>query len=762
MSEIFGLLTKDNIPVPLTGVEIRSDITGRGAHVEVTQAFHNAEETAVEAVYKFPLPENSAVKGFKVITGDRSIDGEIEERDKAFDAYDEALSQGHGAYLLDEERPNIFTLSVGNVNPGMSVIVRLSYVMLLEANDSEVRFFLPTTISPRYTPDNTKDKDGIPVDRIVNPSFALDVPYGLKASVNISGKNAIASVESPSHMIVTKYLDEMIEVEFSSEVVAMDRDFILNVSYRDGFENRCFACNNGNETFLQIDFSPKPNGVQTEGKPEQIPREFIFVLDCSGSMNGSSITEAKKALEILLKALNTDAMFNIYRFGSTYQKLFPACVHYAPDALKKAVSYVGGMVADLGGTEMYAPLENIYRSEVLQGYQRNIILITDGEISNESDIFRLVQGGTDTTKVFSVGIGHGPNEYFIRQIARLSHGASELISPNERIEPKVLRLFKKIISQEITGLKIESENEIDLAPFVPSAYLNETISLFGRLKTEINIPDALKLTGSIGGKLMEWSIPIEQIKDTASTIPILWAKEFIRDIEEGVRTPAGSKQAERKEFRSKEEIIHLSKTYGVISRETSFVAVEKREDKDKTLGEVVLRKVPVMLTKDWGGVERKSQYDSSTSFYIGVSDVGGAAMARDESPMFMRSGTESSSFLRKKVPTNQDIILKVLSLQQFEGGFEIDWELADMLNLSLIEIRKIAEKISGKYKIDKHRLICTAMILVILEKRFDGEKSQWETLAEKSRKWLELEIKAKAPVIDGVPIMDWVKNYLEN
>src|SRR3990170_6403234 len=182
MTEVLsGLVTADTkaTPVPLTAVRVEGNIAGRGEKVKIVQSFKNGENQPIEAVYKFPLPEGGAVCGFKAIIGEKIIEGDIEEREKAFELYDEALSKGHGAILLDEERPNIFTLSVGNLKPGATAIIEIEYVTLLETTGSGIRFFLPTTISPRYIPDGTQDDNGIPVDNQVNPVYSSTVPYGL-------------------------------------------------------------------------------------------------------------------------------------------------------------------------------------------------------------------------------------------------------------------------------------------------------------------------------------------------------------------------------------------------------------------------------------------------------------------------------------------------------------------------------------------------------------------------------------------------------
>ena len=201
MSNVFGLLSSASEPIPLVGVKVEGDILGRGARVHVSQRFRNSEKNAVEAVYKFPLPEGSAICGFKANVNGRTIQGQVEEREKAFEIYDDALTKGHGGYLLDEERPNIFTLSVGNLNPGMEALIEIEYVTLLDTEGKKIRFFLPTTISPRYIPDEMEDDNGIPFDGTLHPPYAAEVPYGLSIALRIHKGALLESVESPSHQI---------------------------------------------------------------------------------------------------------------------------------------------------------------------------------------------------------------------------------------------------------------------------------------------------------------------------------------------------------------------------------------------------------------------------------------------------------------------------------------------------------------------------------------------------------------------------------
>ncbi|MBI4850078.1 MAG: VWA domain-containing protein [Nitrospirae bacterium] len=760
--ELFGLLTKEQVQMPLFGVDVYADISGRGARVRIVQEFINKEEKPVEAVYKFPLPENSAVCRFRIKAGDKVIESDVEEKNKAFELYDEALIEGHGAYLLDEERPNIFTLSVGNLNPSTSASIEIEYISLLVTNDSEVRFCLPTTISPRYIPDGLHT-DGIPEDDRINPVFAPDVPYGMRVVVNIHDKGNISSIESPSHTISTKIDGNPVRIEFSSETEKMDKDFIINIRYKNDFKNRGYVYSVKGNNFIQIDFSPVSDNSGDMKDIAPAAREVIFVLDCSGSMEGSSISEAKKAIEIFIKGLNDSVRFNIYRFGSTFEKLFDRSKPYTDANIKAALAYISKIDADLGGTEVLSPLKDIYLNDA-DSASKNIILITDGQIGNESEIIELARKGGDKNRLFTVGIGHGPNEYFLSQTARISNGVSELIAPGERIEPKILRLFKKVMSGNLRDLKIQWGNNIEQSPAMPIVYYGDTASIFGRIKEGTDAPDKIKITAMPDNLLREWIIDLQEIHSDSAPVHMLWAREMIRDLEEGVSEIIvhASKQTGRKDGLVKDKIIKLSKEFGILSRETSFIGIEIRAEHEKTKGGSVLRKISVMLTRGWG--EMAMKYDNYARHSMDMSDNDMSEVdcykvdLVEYNERCMEFATEP---LPKKLFNKDAVLVMLLSVQKTEGGFIIDDDIAVIINTTIKDLKSITKSIKVKGKPDKFKLLSTAIVLAFLMKEFTDEKDMWEEVVKKSELWLQNEIQRTQPTIDGMPMEEWVERYVE-
>lgn len=777
-SQIKGILfEKEGGVVPLVGVDVQADINGRGAKVKISQRFRNTEKKTIEAVYKFPLPENVAVCGFRALIDNRIIEGRIEEKEKAFEFYDKALAEGHKAQLMDEERPNIFTLSIGNIKPGSSVIIEITYITLLDAHGTEVRFYLPTTISPRFTPESQKDDNGIPVRDIVNPPFEFQVPYGMTINVNVHDRKAIASIESPSHTINTRFNSDDAVVTFSADQAAMDRDFVLTITYGKDFANRAYVSRDHDETFIQVDLTP--DGTAEADKTNHAPqgREIVFLLDCSGSMQGSSIEEARKALEILIRALSKDMMFNIYRFGSGFEHLYRHSKQYDEKSMKEALKYLSETDASMGGTEVLPPLADIYEKNPDDGFRRDVILITDGEISNEDEVIELVQRHNHTTALSTVGIGSGPNEFLIKGVARAAGGSSELIAPNERIEPKVLRLFQKVMAGRIGGLKIDCGLEIDQAPAYPVAYVKQGTSIFARVKGGGSPGKAVSVQqhDGQGAILRKWDIDLEEVNNREMPISKLWAREKIREIEEGGGLPEGTRQHRRSEGKKQKTAADISLQYGIISRSTSFIGIEKKPDTEDAASDMALRVVPACVTDGWHALREIPLFMRKSMPQYSIQQVQDSHVCEgevDAIPAFMRrqrsDNVLSEPFSRVvrgvrnalSRARKKDLLMDILSQQRLGGGFSVDNVITDILKISLSTLRNIADDMNVKNHPDRIGILATAIVLTILEAKFGSRRDEWDGIVSKSRIWLQEQIDDLNPEIDGEPLLDWVRKFV--
>jgi Ca-activated chloride channel homolog len=784
MSDLFGMLTSTgSIPVPLTGVRVTGDILGRGTRVKVAQRFHNREPQAIEAVYRFPLPETAAVRGFSVAVAGRRIAGSVEEREKAFDLYDDAIARGDGAFLLDQERPNIFTLSVGSLPSGAEAVVEIEYVALLDQRGKEIRFSLPTTISPRYLPPDTPDEDGIPAAERIHPEYAASVPYGVSVEIAVRDAPGIASVESPSHPISVSMGDggtpggSACIVRFASETAAMDRDFVLTIVQRGREPGRAWRQADARGAWLQLDLAPDEEEAAGRGNGR---REVIFVLDCSGSMQGDSIAQAKRALGICLRALETGCSFNIVRFGSTFQSLFPEPREYGERSLGEALGWLAAVEADLGGTEVLAPLAAVSRVPAPQGVTRSVVLLTDGEVGNEAAVMSVVRG-SEGTRFFGVGIGAGPNDHLLRGLARAGGGTAAFIFPGERIEPRVLAIFRQAIGARVSRLHIDWNSpsgpvaRAEQAPALPALLPGEPMSVFARLGATAAAPATVTVSADVDGRPLRWELPVADAGAGSLPLPTLWARARIRDLEESHEPgSAGSRQHRPRGEAWKQEVISLAREFGLSSSLTSWIAVEEREERNRQTGELVLRKVPALVTVGWHGIGAVQQQGRSLSSSAAMPAPASPQILDLSIPDAVEPATAHLDFIRGAAFTSRmadpyeppakvagsadsagtDLLMALLALQRVDGGFDLDDATLTLLGLRAADLASLAERLPGD-RATGLRILHTALVLEVLESRFADERETWFAVVRKSRTWLTQSTRTWGTVVVGRTVDEW-------
>jgi len=587
-------------PVPLLGVTVDAEITGSSARVTLAQRFKNTEARPIEAVYLFPLPTDAAVCAFEAEVDGRRVEGRVEEREKAFEIYDDALADGHGAFLMDQERPNVFTLSVGNLKAGSEAVIRISWVVTLAWEGEALRFQLPTTVSPRYTPRPNVVEIGQPDADKLNPERRHTVPYGL--SLRLAVTDAVKRIESPTHPIRTTLAP--VVVELSQDAVALDRDVVIIIepaAARTPIAH--VACDASGNRYVQVGFLPTFERT-SEGA------EVVFVVDCSGSMGGESIESARRALELCIRALDLRDHFDIMRFGSTFESLFGSARAFDDASLAAAVAFVRATDATLGGTEILAPLQSLVQRPFADknNSMRQVLLLTDGQVSNENEVIELAKQHADTTRIFAFGIGAGVSEHLVREVARASRGEVEMIAPGERIEPKVLRQFGRVRSPALTDVRLDWGGlEVEQAPkVVPPVFEGELLTVWAKLRASAPAASNSMPRVILSGHGQSWAVPLELERATmGGPVPALWGRAAIRDLESSEAHHGSSQQrpgqADRKADRKNDKLIEIGKTLGLLSSATSYVAVEVRAEADKTTGPAELLRVPIALTAGWGG-----------------------------------------------------------------------------------------------------------------------------------------------------------------
>ena len=773
--ELFGLRTRrPSDRIALRGVRLRSRLSGMSQRTTVEQTFVNLEPDAIEAVYTFPLPESAAVCGFEVITGDRVLTGAVEEIERAVEKYEDAISDGHGAFMVEENRPDVFTVRVGNLKPGQAVTIRLTYVCALERADNSIRVAFPTTIAPRYVSHGGTDPLSAMIDGdALNPPHVLAVPYGITMEVEVDLGRPLKAVTSPSHRIsVNPGRDTDGRHAFvtlaGSGVSEMDRDIVLNIELtRDAEPVVQAATGPGGASYLAVSFVPEFDVDELADPP---PVETVFVLDCSGSMQGDSIRQATAALELCLRSLSPGDTFNICRFGSRYELMSSEPVPYTEETLKRALKYVR-QGADLGGTELYDALRAVVSPKPAVGAQRQVILLTDGQVSNEPACVELARKMRGRSRIFSFGIGAAASATLVKGLARATGGAAEFITTGERIEDKVLRTFGRLNSPMVSDVSIDWDGcDVQTLAELPPVFDGDVMTVFGRAPGKLPRTVTLSCRTPAGEK--RWPVSVPAAADDGGVIATMWARRTIQSLEE-VNDLHHQRYAARKPSREAQTVVSLSKEFGLLSSLTTFIAIEHRSLDERNEGRPETRRVPVALAKGWGGTDFAA-LSAAPAASFGLSPgivarfrsaVGGrASMAAPGVPAAKRRRAGGAHKMYKSVAGGgamddamdelleerlreesqageQDEMQQLLSAMAADGSFGATPVVYDLIKAAGRDAtawqKAIRDSLPELAKASADAVVRTATALLVLRDRFAAREPLWRRAAAKAVRYLE-------------------------
>lgn len=750
-----GLLSTAAHPIPLLGVQVHAEIRGAHSRVVLRQRYRNAETAPVEAVYVFPVPEAAALCGLAVVVGERRMEARVVEREEAFAAYDDALQAGHGAVLLDQERPNVLSLSVGNLLPDQELAVELEWVAELGREGEALRFALPTTVAPRYAP--AADRTGVsptPAERL-SPPVAAEVPYGFTFSALVELPGGLAAVESPSHPVRIAFEGAHARVELAAREVPMDRDLVLLLTPRQAAAPLVQLERQPDGALVAaVTFLPAVAG------PRRLPRDITFLVDRSGSMHGSSIEEVRRALQLCLRSLQEGDRFDIVGFGSHFVSLFGASRPYDQASLDEAARHVAAMQADLGGTEILPALETVLARTPAAGLERRVVLLTDGEVTNEPAVVALAGAHAETTAIFTFGIGYGASEHLVRAVARASHGCCEMIFPGEPLEAKVLRQLARLAGPALADVTLAWDG-LDLAAQVPHRlhrlFVSDPVTVYARLRGSNAGTVRLHARGPEGP--CAWALPLDPAAAREGrTLGRLCARAAIRALEDGtspLHDGQGSRQTGRHEARVRAAILDLALEAGLASSATSFVAVETREGQERT-APAALRRVPVALTHGWGGTDRPCPLPAPVVASpvivryrrqqdIGVGDLHACYQADmgSSGARFQRRRREpEEEAARAQRPAARrhepDLLAALVAAQRADGSWALDAALARLAGVELAALRRLVTELASRATLqyDLESIVATAVALHLLRTRAAARADEWRLLADKAARWL--------------------------
>ena len=583
----FGALRTPRGLLPLVAMDIDARVVGTIAATEVAQTFVNTTGTPIEATYIFPLPDRAAVHRFRMEVGGRVIEGAIDERSKARQGYDEAIARGHRAAIAEEERPGVFTMRVGNLMPNEAATVRISLVGPLPVDDGEVTFQFPLVVAQRYMPGSGLGGDqaglGTAGDTslvpdasrisppVLLPGFANPVRLGLRVAIEDPNLGGVAS---SLHSVVASKRDAYVVEVLPGE--RLDRDFILRWRIDPRHELRsqlvCADDADGRGGSFMVTLVP-PSTTAVAAKP----RDVVFVLDRSGSMEGWKMVAARRAAARMIDTLTSRDRFCVMAFDNAIEFAPDHVLVDATDRNRYRAVEMLAKVESRGGTEMAEPLRRA--AQMLAGYddrERVIVLVTDGQIGNEDHILGELGAQLRNVRVFALGIDQAVNAGFLRRLAALGGGLCELVESEDRLDAVMATMHRRIGTPVATDLHLRSIgldlDETTLSPRrLPDVFAGAPVAIFGRYRGSAPPHAAIELAASAGGEPLRIRVERQGDPRPATWLGASWARAHIRDLED--QYAAGFKNTWDKQ-QVEQQIVRTSKHFGVLSRFTAFLAVE--------------------------------------------------------------------------------------------------------------------------------------------------------------------------------------------
>ncbi len=599
------------VPAPVVTTEVDIQVGGMVARVKLRQQFYNPTDSWLEGVYAFPLPENASVDSMRLIIGDQVIEASIKEREAARKAYERARREGRRAALVEQHRPNIFTNSIANIGPRDTVVVELSYQHSLRYDQGKFRLRFPMVVAPRYMPGpltlasagengwTSVTVNGTEKDAIISPVLHPDAgPWNpVTLTIALDAGFPITELTSPYHQVtITDRRDGRARITLADGAVAADRDFELVWTPETGTAPVAgvFRETVDGETYLMVMVLP-PHEDRAAAPP---PRDAVFVFDHSGSMGGTSITQAKRALELALNRLRPEDRFNIIRFDDRHDSVFAGLRPADAANIRRAKAYVDGTTAD-GGTVMAPALRQALSGGRDGKRLRQVVFLTDGAVSNEIELLRDIEQRLNGSRLFTVGIGSAPNSYFMRKAAEAGRGSFTYIGKLSEVEERMDGLFRKLERPALTdlltrwSLAADDKAGVDAYPkLLPDLYHGEPLVIAAKLPggAALDSNATLQISGILGDRQWRHSLSLGNARKAAG-IAALWGRARITDLLDSLRQGADPKTVRK-------AAIATALRHNLVSRYTSLVAVAKQpvRPKDAVLAR---RKAPINLPHGW-------------------------------------------------------------------------------------------------------------------------------------------------------------------
>jgi Ca-activated chloride channel family protein len=557
--------------VALSDVAVSARLCDLLAEVTVAQTYRNDESSNIEAVYTFPLPVDAVLLELELAIGNRRLKGVVVERKAAEEQYEDAVEAGDTAVMLQVIEPGLYTMNVGNLLPGETATIKISYAMLYRWTEDRLRLLLPTTVAPRYgraihLPHQT-------------PESSLGVENMFSLDLEILGALSDAQFSCPSHEVTLAREPNRCVVALRQPKAVMDRDFVLNVKARQPMRDFVLGGADGEGTAAIVCLQPFFPGLRAPR-----PLDLVIVVDCSGSMQGDSIAQARQAVERIVDGLQGGDRLGIVAFGSSTKCLDTGMLRCDATNLESALRFAKALDADMGGTEIGAALHAAF---YLPGTDRaaDILLVTDGEISEWQ---RVVQEAKAIGhRIFTVGVGSAISEAFLRELSDGTGGACELVSPREDISDRVVRQFERMRAPRATAAAILwPENAVDVTPReLGAVFEGDTVVSSARFPRRVEGAQVTLEMTTCSGEVHRQEVagPVTDAPgEELSTVARLAAALRLRETDDA-------------------HAARIAVRYRLVSPWTHWIVVAERPEGRKATDLPTLRTVPQTLAAGWGG-----------------------------------------------------------------------------------------------------------------------------------------------------------------
>ena len=593
--ELLATLDHKEIPMPLKHTDVQASVSGYLSSVDVTQQFLNPYSRKIEAVYAFPLPHNASVNEFIMTIGERRIRGIIRERKEAEQLYRDARRQGYVASLLTQERPNVFSQRVANIEPGKEIDVDIKYFSTLDYVDGWYEFVFPMVVGPRFNPPGSTNGIGAVArgqsgvsgqeteTHYLRPGEWSSHDISLK--VNVDAGVPIEQFECTTHQVTSEQTTpDHLNVALAPSEALPNKDFVLR--YRvagERIKSTLFTHRDERGGFFTLVLYP-PQELQ---ELKRQPLELVFVLDCSGSMSGRPIEQAKAAVQRGLHLLEPGDSFQIITFSITASSLGPSPLEATAENVAHGLEYVRSLHGE-GGTMMMEGMKAALDFPHDTNRLRFVCFLTDGYVGNEAEILGEIHQRLGSARIFSFGIGSSVNRYLLDHMAKAGHGAVAYLGRDDSAAQIMEKFFNRISHPAMTDLKLDwgGLNVTEVFPSaLPDLFVGRPVIIAGRFAgTEDTV---VRINGMAAGQPVQVSIPapLANVAATDNRIPAVWARMKMAELADQSTYLTDSELPEA--------IKHVALDYGLMSPFTAFVAVDSTHRTDGSKGTTVPVAVPV-------------------------------------------------------------------------------------------------------------------------------------------------------------------------